>query len=56
MAEFTLNSTNDIKVRWFKIQTLTFIVNSDVFCYDVLSASTRTRAYAKGGVGVKTPP
>jgi len=54
MAEFTLNSTNDIKVRWFKIQTLTFIVNSNVFCYDVLSASTRTRAYARG-VGVKTP-
>ena len=39
VAEFALNSINDFKVRWFQIQTLTFIVNSDVFCYDDLSES-----------------
>jgi len=39
VAEFALNSINDFKVRWFQIQTLTFIVNSDVFCYVDLSES-----------------
>jgi len=34
VAEFALNSINDFKVRCFQIQTLTFIVNSDVFCYE----------------------
>jgi len=40
VAELALNSINDFKVRCFQIQTLTFIVNSDVFCYDILSEST----------------
>jgi len=39
VAELALNCINDFKVRWFQIQTLTFNVNSDVFCYDVLSES-----------------
>ena len=34
LAEFALNSINDFKVRCFQIQTLTFIVNSDVFYYE----------------------
>jgi len=34
VAEFTLNSINDFQVRCFQIQTLTFIVNSYVFCYE----------------------
>ena len=34
VAKFALNSINDFKVRCFQIQTFTFIVNSDVFCYE----------------------
>ena len=34
MAEFALNSINDFKIRYFQIQTHTFIVNSDVFRYE----------------------
>jgi len=41
VAELAPNSINDLKVRCFQIQTLTSTVNSDVFCYDVLSESTR---------------
>ena len=39
VAGFALNNINDFKVRYFQSQTLTFTVNSDVFCYDVLSES-----------------
>jgi len=39
VAEFALNNINDFKVRCYQIQTLTFIVNSDVFFQDVLSES-----------------
>ena len=34
VAEFAPDSINDFKVRCFQIQTPTFIVNSDVFCYE----------------------
>jgi len=34
VADFALNSINDFKLRCFQIETLTFIVNSDVFCYE----------------------
>ena len=39
VTEFALNSINDFKVRRFQIQTLTFIVNSDVACCYVLPES-----------------
>jgi len=34
VAEFALNNINDFKLRCFQIQTLTFIVNSEVFGYE----------------------